>query len=136
MLFRLLFRCFVDFLRNLLASFSVPIVPAMKLTGRTAVAIHITFATSKAGIGLLAKGARCSIADQQKARARFAHDNEKQYLTIHKVDLEACKMYDFYRKDLKGAIEAAQKRSRDEEAKAYIEALQLAEKKKESLMST
>ncbi len=69
-----------------------------------------------------------------EANAGLISDNDKQFLTIHKVDLEACKVHDFYRKDLKNAVEAAQKRGREQEAKDYIEALEQAEKKKQDLI--
>ncbi len=69
-----------------------------------------------------------------EANAGLISDNDKQFLTIHKVDLEACKVFDFYRKDLKTAVEAAQKRQREQEAQDYIKAIQLAEKKKQAFI--
>ncbi len=69
-----------------------------------------------------------------EANAGLISDNDKQFLTIHKVDLEACKVFDFYRKDLKTAVEAAQRRQREQEAQDYIKAIQLAEKKKQAFI--
>lgn len=34
-------------------------------------------------------------------------DNDKQYLSIYKINLDDCKIYDFYRKDLKLAVDKA-----------------------------
>ena len=70
-----------------------------------------------------------------EANAGLISDNDKQFLTIHKVDLEACKVFDFYRKDLKSAVDAAQKRQREQEARDYIAALEIAEKKKNALVA-
>lgn len=69
-----------------------------------------------------------------EANAGLISDNDKQFLTIHKVDLEACKLHDFYRKDLRAAVDAAQKREREQEAKDYISTLEEAEKKKQQLI--
>ena len=44
-------------------------------------------------------------------------DNDKQYLSLYKVNLEDCKVYDFYRKDLKDAVKLAleEQKEKDEE---------------------
>ncbi len=71
-----------------------------------------------------------------EANAGLISDNDKQFLTIHKVDLDTCKVFDFYRKDLKTAVIAAQKRQREQEAKDYIATLEVAEKKKNALIDS
>lgn len=51
-----------------------------------------------------------SLQDAKHAVEAHAHiimDNDKQHLTIYKVNLEENKVYDFYRKDLTKAVEAA-----------------------------
>lgn len=53
------------------------------------------------------------------ANAGLISDNDKQHLTIHKVNMEDCKVYDFYRKDLKAAIQASLKAEREKEGRAY-----------------
>lgn len=45
--------------------------------------------------------------DSVKNHALLIADNDTQCLTIYKVNLEDNKVYDFYRKDLKTAIDAA-----------------------------
>jgi|SRR6478609_6713327 len=44
-------------------------------------------------------------------------DNDEQYLTIYKIDLNQCKVKDFYRKDLPEGVEEALREQREEDAK-------------------
>lgn len=48
------------------------------------------------------------------ANANLIMDNDKQCLTIYKVNLEDNKVYDFYRKDLPEAVEEALKQQKQE----------------------
>lgn len=58
------------------------------------------------------------------ANAGLISDNDRQFLTIHRVNLEECKLHDFYRKDLKSAVAAALQKQRAQEAEDYVKSLQ------------
>lgn len=54
-----------------------------------------------------------NLADAKKVvqeHANLIMDNDKQCLTIYKIDLEPGKVYDFYRSDLKEAVKKAHSR--------------------------
>lgn len=51
-----------------------------------------------------------------EANAGLIADNDEQYLTIYKIDLNQCKVYDFHRKDIPEAVERAYKKMQEGEA--------------------
>jgi hypothetical protein len=57
-----------------------------------------------------------SLEDAKKsvdANAGLIMDNDKQALTIYKVNLDECKVHDFHRKDLKESVKRALKEQRE-----------------------
>lgn len=53
-----------------------------------------------------------------EANAHLIMDNDNQYLNLYKVDLEQCKMFSFYRKNLQDPIAKALKEQKMADAKA------------------
>src|SRR5690349_8041889 len=49
--------------------------------------------------------------------ANLIMDNDEQYLSIYKIDLGQCKVYDFHRSDLKGPVHETLKEQQEQQRK-------------------